>query len=173
MIRAVLLDWGDTLMRDLRRYEGPMAEWPEVEPVPGADEALAALAPRYTIAVASNTDFSNAPLVLAALARVGLDRYVDRVFASAAMGVAKPEAAFFERILADLEVEPGEAVMVGDRYDNDVAAAKAVGLWTLWLAPDDAPVPAPWGDAGVVPRHDARIATMRELPAAIARLDGR
>jgi len=74
MIRAVLLDWGDTLMRDLRRYEGPMAEWPEVEPVPGADEALAALAPRYTIAVASNTDFSNAPLVLAALARIATMR---------------------------------------------------------------------------------------------------
>ena len=42
-IRAVLFDWGNTLMRDLPGQHGPMRDWPHVEALPGALETLTAL----------------------------------------------------------------------------------------------------------------------------------
>jgi putative hydrolase of the HAD superfamily len=45
--------------------------------------------------------------------------------------VKKPAAGFFEENLRWLEVAPAEAVMVGDRMDNDIAPAKAAGLWAV------------------------------------------
>lgn len=42
--------------------------------------------------------------------------------------VGKPSAAYFESALATLEVKPGEAVMVGDDAENDVAAAIRLGM---------------------------------------------
>ena len=46
----------------------------------------------------------------------------------------------FESALAQAGVEPGEAVMVGDRLREDVAGAQALGIATVqarWFADDD------------------------------------
>jgi putative hydrolase of the HAD superfamily len=167
MIEAVLIDWGDTLMADLPGHDDvPMAHWPEVEMMPHADEALRAVRERLPVYVASNTDLSDGHLVLAALERVGLAPLVDSVFASLDLGVAKPDEAFFDAVLDTLGLLPNQAVMVGDRYDNDVEGAKRVGLWTVWFNPRRQP--GPLGE----PRHDVEIADLRELPVAIDRVAG-
>lgn len=41
--RCVLLDWGDTLMRDFPEFSGPMAAWHHVEAVPNVREVLVEL----------------------------------------------------------------------------------------------------------------------------------
>lgn len=167
MIEAVLIDWGDTLMADLPGNEDlPMADWPRVAMMPHADEALARVRERRPVYVASNTDLSDGPLVLAALERVGLDALVDAVFASVDLGVAKPGAAFFDVVLDTLGLLPNQAVMIGDVYENDVAAPKRVGLWTVWFNPGRAACPA--GE----PLHDVEIADLRDLPAAIDEVAG-
>ena len=37
--------------------------------------------------------------------------------------------------LKKAECEPGEAVMVGDRLDNDIVPAKKLGMKTVWVRP--------------------------------------
>lgn len=52
---------------------------------------------------------------------------VDRCYFSASMGLAKPDAAFFARIAADLGVQPVEMLFIDDGADN-VEGARAAGL---------------------------------------------
>jgi putative hydrolase of the HAD superfamily len=165
VIEAVLIDWGDTLMLDLPGNEDlRMADWPLVEAMPHAVEALTAVGARRPIYVASNTDLSDAPLVLAALERVGLDGLVAGVFTSLGIGAVKPEPAFFAAALEALGLPPDRVVMVGDSYPNDIAGGRRAGLWTVWYNPALATCPAR------EPLHDAEISDLRELPAAIETL---
>jgi putative hydrolase of the HAD superfamily len=58
------------------------------------------------------------------------------------VGAMKPAPKIFLRALAELEVEPDEAIYVGDRLESDVKGAAGVGMWTiqaLWFEADDTP----------------------------------
>jgi membrane-associated phospholipid phosphatase len=143
-IRVVLFDWGDTLMVD-DGQPGSMADWPRVAAVPGAAEALAALHGLCLLCVATNADDSGAEEVMAALGRVGLARFIDRVFSSRDLGARKPDPAFYAAVLETLRADaaargepalrPDEVVMVGDDFENDVAGAAAAGLRAVWFDP--------------------------------------
>lgn len=166
-LEVVFLDWGDTIMVDYGT-PGSMAEWPKVEAVAGAQEALGLLRRDHRLVVATNAG-SNAAEVRKALARVGLDALVDEVVSSSDVGAAKPSPAFFEAALraastSGAPLAASRAVMVGDSWPNDMAGAKAAGLRTVWLNPSGAPPP----DGAAPP--DAEIAALAELPAAVARL---
>lgn len=160
-MKALIFDWGDTLMRDFPEFTGPMAHWPRVELMPGAAEALAVLHERYICCVASNAGDSNAFLMGQALARVGIRQYCHHLFTSRELGAAKPDPAFFRGILAQLGIEPHEAVMVGNDYVKDIAGAKAVGLWTVWVSANP---------PGTAPAADAVIASLLELVVVLGSL---
>src|SRR5205814_8336318 len=53
---------------------------------------------------------------------------VDAVLTSQTHGKTKPHATIFQRMLELLEVDPGDALMVGDTYEDDVEGALAVGM---------------------------------------------
>lgn len=163
-MRAVIFDWGDTVMRTFPQYAGPMADWPEVAAMPGAAAALAALRGRYRLALATNARDSDPMAVRTALRRGGLDGYFDLVVTAKELGAAKPAAAFFRAALARLGCAPDEAAMVGDSYDADVAGAKAAGLRAVWYNPAQAACPEPH------PVYDAEIGRLADLPAALAGL---
>ena len=63
----------------------------------------------------------------------GVGEFFDVVMASAEAGCAKPDLRLFEMALKKAECEPGEAVMVGDRLDNDIVPAKKLGMKTVWV----------------------------------------
>ena len=63
----------------------------------------------------------------------GLLKYFDVVAASAELGVAKPDKLIFEKALEMAGCQPHNAVMVGDRLDNDIFPAKALGMRTVWM----------------------------------------
>ena len=170
-VQVVFLDWGDTLMVDDGAQSGPMAAWPEVQAVDGAQDALRRLRPNYRLFVATNADASGERDVLAALSRVGLDGFVDGVVSSRDIGARKPDALFYRAALmragrAGLPLSPVRAVMVGDSWPNDVAGAQAAGLRTVWLNPSKARRPA--GAAA----PDAEIRKLADLPQALAGLSG-
>jgi len=58
---------------------------------------------------------------------------LDGAYYSCAVGAAKPSAAFFEHVVADLDLAPGELLFLDDQPEN-VAGARAAGLeaehWT-------------------------------------------
>ncbi len=63
----------------------------------------------------------------------------DLIASSAIWGVSKPDPAFFERIAAELELSPAQVVYIGDRLDNDVLPAQAIGMHAVFLRR------GPWG----------------------------
>ncbi len=64
---------------------------------------------------------------------------VDYLASSATWGVEKPDAKFFEKILEITKLEPAQITYVGDRLDNDVLPAKAIGMKAVFLER------GPWG----------------------------
>lgn len=57
----------------------------------------------------------------------------DFIASSRDWGVSKPSADFFTRVIAATGMAPSEVLYVGDRLDNDIVPAKAVGMRTAFL----------------------------------------
>jgi FMN phosphatase YigB (HAD superfamily) len=115
---------------------------------------------RYRIGVAGNQR-SEAGAALEAL-----DLKFDIVASSASLGVDKPAPAFFERLAGLADAEPGQIAHVGDRLDNDILPARALGFVTVFLER------GPWArlyrrmaGAGLA---DIRLRTLADLPSALA-----
>lgn len=129
--------------------------WPQEDevPYPQAEAILAYLRDRgYGIGVIAN----QSPGSVERLRGWGLLSYIDVVAASAELGVAKPDRAIFDRALEMAHCGPQEAVMIGDRLDNDVAPAKRLGMAAIWIRQGLAVYQDPqWaeGRADAVVRH--------------------
>jgi HAD superfamily hydrolase (TIGR01549 family) len=54
-------------------------------------------------------------------------------------GATKPDAGFFDKLVAVSGHDRGEIAYVGDRLDNDIAPAAQAGLFTIWVRR------GPWG----------------------------
>ncbi len=63
----------------------------------------------------------------------GIGTYFDVVVASAEAGFAKPDLKIFNLALEQAGCKPNEAVMIGDRLDNDIVPAKQLGMKTVWV----------------------------------------
>ena len=63
----------------------------------------------------------------------GIRKYFNVVIASAEEGVAKPDREIFLRALNRADCKPENAVMVGDRLDNDIVPANEIGMKTVWI----------------------------------------
>jgi putative hydrolase of the HAD superfamily len=91
---------------------------------------LARLTPRYKLAIVSNF-YGN---LTGVCREVGLDGFLSARVDSAVVGCRKPDRAIFNAALAQLSVEPGESVFIGDSLERDMAGARAVGMRHVWLA---------------------------------------
>ncbi len=106
------------------RFIDPAVGWRRFEDTVPALTATAQAG--WTNAIVSN----HVPELTDLVTGLGLDPYVDRVFTSALVGWEKPNARFFEHVLAGYgELE--EVWMVGDNPVADVAGAEAVGLQAI------------------------------------------
>jgi HAD superfamily hydrolase (TIGR01509 family) len=83
-----------------------------------------------SLALVSNTA-SPQWLLQPVLERQGLVERLDAIVLSSEVGKRKPHPAIFERALADLGVEAGDALFVGDRLEADVLGASRVGMTTV------------------------------------------
>lgn len=67
------------------------------------------------------------------LEKWGISGYFDVVIASAEEGMAKPDLRIFQKALSEAGCLPENAVMIGDRLDNDIVPAKKIGMKTVWI----------------------------------------
>ena len=81
----------------------------------------------------------------------------DALLTSRVHGKTKPHQAIFRRMLELLDVEPAEAVMVGDALEDDVEGARSIGMRGVLL-----------DRAGRYPDVADRLDDLRELPAALS-----
>ena len=94
-----------------------------------AISCLAALHQTYKIGIIANQDYGTEKR----LTKYGILSYVDLVIASAEEGVVKPDRRIFEIALERSNCPPEQAVMIGDRIDNDIIPAKWLGMGAIWI----------------------------------------
>ena len=63
----------------------------------------------------------------------GIRKYIDVIAASSDEGVAKPDKRLFQIALEKADCASEQAVMIGDRIDNDIVPAKESGMKTIWI----------------------------------------
>jgi len=132
---TVLFDWGDTVMRDYPEITLPMIEWDKVEVIEGIADVLEYLrSSGRRIVLATSANISDESQIRGALARGGLAEYFSNIYCFKNTHLPKGET-FYRHILSDLDIPAYEALMVGDRFEKDVQAANAVGIFAVWFNP--------------------------------------
>ena len=96
---------------------------------PDSKEVLQRLSQKYKIGIIANQDFGTEQR----LTDFNVHQYINLVIASAEEGVAKPDLRIFQIALDCADCKPEEAVMVGDRIDNDIIPANKIGMTTMWI----------------------------------------
>jgi FMN phosphatase YigB (HAD superfamily) len=132
-VKSIVFDWGDTLMRDFKEFNGPMHLWPEVAAMPGALDALQVVGNGRVIAVATNAIDSREEEIRLALGRASLDSLINKVYCFRKIGFLKPARGFFNYILNDLSLDPSELIMVGDDFEKDILGANRCDIYGFWL----------------------------------------
>ena len=92
---------------------------------------------------------------LAKLDATGLTGRFEFIVASGEFGIPKPDPLIFHHACSLFEVEPAEALYVGDRLATDALGAAAAGLTGVWLDRD--------GLATDVELEAARLANVRVI----------
>lgn len=144
-------DYGD-LLRELlgeltdddvdRFVDAEHAAWRPAHAVLGSAPALleALRARGLRTAIVANSWPEPGRVLRADLEAFGLAPLIDVFVCSDDVGAAKPEPAIFLRALAELGVEPSDAMHVGDSLRGDVQGAANLGMTTvqaLWFRADD------------------------------------
>lgn len=93
------------------------------------NKCLKKLSGKYKIGVIANQSLGTTQR----LEKFGILKYIDLVIASAEEGIAKPDKRIFQIALNRTDCEPKQAVMIGDRIDNDIVPAKKLGMYTIWI----------------------------------------
>ena len=88
--------------------------------------------PDARIYIASNGATLNAK---GRIASTGLDKYIDYLFISEDMGVAKPDAAFFDICLDRIAEPKSSCIMIGDSLSSDMQGAKNAFIDSVWFMP--------------------------------------
>jgi HAD superfamily hydrolase (TIGR01549 family) len=95
-------------------------------PQPGVQEGLEILSQRFKLATLSN----NVVRVKELLEDLDIARHFEISGISEEIGFSKPDFRLFQHVLKQAGCRPREAMMVGDRMDNDILPAKKLGLRT-------------------------------------------
>ena len=151
-------NWRDLFPRVEEVYGGFKAH----DLYPDALPAVQALCARgYRVAILANQPAQRTPELRA----LGFEP--DVMAMSEELGVAKPDAAFFERGMQLMRVEEaGRIAYVGDRVDNDVLPSRAAGMHAIWIRR------GPWGTIQELP-EEARADTVvvASLSELVTRID--
>ena len=115
----------------LKALGPPLTPWhSEDEAVyPQAANCLAELHKKYRIGIIANQNPGTADRMKA----YGLLPMIDLIVASAEEGVEKPDLKIFQIALKRAKCHPENAIMIGDRIDNDIVPAKQIGMMTIWI----------------------------------------
>lgn len=89
---------------------------------------------------------TNAPLVWAkrALTFLGIRNKIGDALFTSDDRIFKPDSKAFERALDHFNMNPQDAVMIGDEVDNDILPAQAMGMRTIHISRHETDVADTW-----------------------------
>lgn len=125
-------------------------------PYPETLKSLSIIRKQWRTGLLSNADDD---YLFPALQRLGLK--FDAVLSSEQARAYKPQPSLFQEILRRLGVTPQESVYVGDRQFEDVKGAGEVGMRTVWINRNGAPLDSK------LPTPDYQIGNLLELPRVL------
>jgi HAD superfamily hydrolase (TIGR01549 family) len=96
-------------------------------PHEGVEQTLRALSTYYWIGVIANQSAGTKER----LARWGLMPFISICLSSTEVGLQKPDPAIFDLALSQAGCAASQAVMIGDRLDNDIRPARLQGWKTI------------------------------------------
>ena len=120
---------GDKEVTEMLGVKAPAWDTKRERLYPDTEEVLINLHEKYKIGVIANQMYGTEER----LETFGIRRFIDVVVASAEEGVEKPDRRIFEIAFERARCSPEEAVMIGDRIDNDIVPAKKLGMKTVWM----------------------------------------
>ena len=120
-------------------------------------EVLRALGRRYLIGALTNGNVDVRRLDIGPLFHFAIQ--------AGEVGSSKPEPTMFEEAMRRNRLRSDEIVHVGDHPENDVAGAKRLGWYTIWVNREREPFPVGATAA------DGEVACLSELPTVIARIE--
>ena len=94
-----------------------------------APQVLKALSKKYELGVIAN----QLDGLKERLESFGILQYFKFVISSWDLKVMKPDIRIFEYALKTANCQPQDAVMIGDRIDNDTAPAQSLGMKAVWI----------------------------------------
>lgn len=134
MIKYLIFDRGDTIIKDLPESFGGMKDWPYYETVDGVFETLSGLSKKYDCLIASNTLVSSAQVIHTALEKLGINDNFKYVLTQNELKCAKPSTSFFLKLIEFLNSSADEICYIGNDYELDIISAKKVGMNTILLS---------------------------------------
>lgn len=150
-LHRLMLETAEELRANYLRYHNLL---------PGMSAALAEIAQHRALAVVAN----QMRQAEAALEQVGVARHFQFLALSEVVELYKPDPRLYQWALDRAGCAPEEAVMVGDRVDNDVAPAKSLGLRTIWFH-------APLTEKGYIPTSERdRLYFQSQLRASVSEI---
>jgi len=146
-----------------------------VEPLPGVDQALAALSERYRLVLITKGDLLHQEQKLAAS---GLgDLFAEQKLAASGLGdlfaaveiVSEKDASTYERVFARHGTGAAQGAMVGNSLRSDILPALEAGAWAAHI-----PYAVTWAHEMADAPHGhprfAELASISELPAWLDRI---
>lgn len=127
---------------------------------PRVDEQLERWRASYRLALLTN-GFSETHREKIALLEI--EPYFDAILIADEVGMVKPDPRVFLHACERIGTVPRQTVMVGDRYERDIAGAIEAGLHTIWVNVRGEPLPPGR------PRPDAVIDAIAGVDAELAR----
>lgn len=98
---------------------------------PTVKPALDEMQKRYRLGIVSNAQEA---FTIPELSLFGLNGYFESIVLSSMVGVKKPNSRIFERVLQELNVQPENAVFVGNDMKADIMGARKLGMRTIYLS---------------------------------------
>ncbi len=98
---------------------------PFQETVPLLEE----LKKEYILVLVANIDCFTKDMIT----KFELQNHFNHIYLSCDVGMLKTNPEFFKNIMKDLEINPEEAVMIGDSIDSDMIPASKAGIRTILL----------------------------------------
>lgn len=129
--------------------------------LPGAEELLKVLSPKYALYLVTNGASS---VQRGRLKSAGIELYFKGIFISEEVGYNKPSLEYFKAVFATIpNFDPTAAIIVGDSLTSDIRGGKNAGIRTCWLN-------SAGTEAGPDIIPDYVVHTLEELPALFERL---